>query len=76
MAELAEEIDVDRARVALEAAEARIAELGAAGRQTAGAAPGSPDGDQPDAEWAEAQAELRRAEVRLEAVDVTASATA
>ena len=76
MAELAEEIDVDRARVALEAAEARMAELGGAGRQTAGAATGTPDGDEPDAELAEAQAELRRAEVRLEAVDVTASATA
>ncbi len=73
VAELAEEIDVDRARVALEAAEARVAELGGAGRSTGAAAtPG--EGDEPDAEVVEAEAELRRAQVRLEAVDVSTSA--
>ena len=36
VAELAEEIDVDRARAALEAAEARVAELGGAANRTPG----------------------------------------
>ena len=36
VAELAEEIDVDRARAALEAAEARVAELGGGGQPHAG----------------------------------------
>ena len=78
VAELAEEIDVDRARVALEAAEARVAELGGAGAHPAGAAAGSApgDGDEPDPEVVEAEAELRRAQVRLEAVDATSSASA
>ena len=71
VAELAEEIDTDRARVALEAAEARLAELGAAGRG-AGAAPG--EGEEPDAELVEAEADRLRAQVRLEAVDATSSA--
>ncbi len=79
VAELTEEIDVDRARTALEAAEARLAELGAGGRPTGtGAAGGSAsgDGDEPDPEVVEAEAELRRAQVRLEAVDATAPASA
>ena len=77
VAELAEEIDVDRARVALEAAEARLAELSSAGR-TAGAAAGSApgEGDEADPEVVEAEAELLRAQVRLEAVDAASSVSA
>ena len=67
VAELAEEIDVDRARTALEAAEARVAELGTSTR-----APG--EGEEPDPEVAEAAAALLRAQVRLEAVDASATA--
>jgi F-type H+-transporting ATPase subunit epsilon len=70
VAELADEIDVDRARVALEAAEARLSELASAGRTTSGAgtqAPGEPV--EVDVDVLEAQAELRRAQVRLETVD-------
>jgi F-type H+-transporting ATPase subunit epsilon len=79
VAELAEEIDADRARVALEAAEARVAELGAAGRgggSGAGSGSGSGEAGEPDAELVEAQAELLRAQVRLEALDATSSANA
>ncbi len=72
VAELAEEIDTDRARVALEAAEARLAELGVAGRG-AGAAAG--EGEEPDAELVEAEADRVRAQVRLEAVDATSKAS-
>jgi F-type H+-transporting ATPase subunit epsilon len=61
VAELAEEIDVERARVALEAAEARLAELGGAGRAT--------DGDQIDPEVAEAEGERLRAQTRLAVVE-------
>jgi F-type H+-transporting ATPase subunit epsilon len=67
VAELAEEIDVERARVALEAAEAKVAELGGAGRTLA-------EGEVADPELVEAEADLMRAQVRLEAVDATASA--
>ena len=68
VAELAEEIDADRARVALEAAEARVAELG-------GAATRAPaEGEEADPELVEAEAALRRAQVRLEAVDGVTSA--
>ncbi len=74
VAELAEEIDADRARAALEAAEARVAELtGTAGR-SAGAGPGSED-EEPDADQVEAEAALLRAQVRLEAIDASAGAT-
>jgi len=73
VAELAGEIDTDRARAALEAAEARLAELGAAGRGT-GAATG--EGEEPDAELVEAEAERVRAQVRLDAADATSSASA
>jgi F-type H+-transporting ATPase subunit epsilon len=73
VAELAEEIDTDRARVALEAAESRLTELGAAGR---GAGAGTGEGEEPDAELVEAEAELVRAQVRLEAVNATSSASA
>lgn len=61
VAELAEDIDVDRARRALDAAETRLAELAAAGRS-----PGV-EGAEPDAEVADAEAARRRATVRLDA---------
>ncbi len=76
VAELAEEIDVDRARVALDAAEARVTEVGGAAGRSSGAGSGSGEADEPDAELVEAEAELRRAQVRLEAVDATISSTA
>ena len=60
VAELAEEIDVDRARVALEAAEARLAELGSSGR--------TPEGDEADPEVAEAEGDRLRAQTRLDVV--------
>jgi F-type H+-transporting ATPase subunit epsilon len=65
VAELAEEIDVDRARVALDAAEARVAELGG----TANRAPA--EGEVSDPELVEAEAAVLRAQVRLEAVDAS-----
>jgi len=66
VAELATEIDADRARVALEAAEARVAELGGAGRTLA-------EGEVADPELVEAESAVLRAQVRLEAVDATAA---
>jgi F-type H+-transporting ATPase subunit epsilon len=69
VAELAEEIDVDRARTALESAEARVAELGGLTRTQS-------EGDEIDPEVAEAAAGVLRAQVRLEAVDASTSATA
>ena len=72
VAELAAEIDADRARAALTAAEAQVAELtGSGGRGTATA-----EDAEPDAELADAEAALVRAQVRLEAVDATSAATA
>jgi len=69
VAELATEIDADRARVALEAAEARVTELGG----SANRAPA--EGEVVDPELVEAEAAVLRAQVRLEAVDAsTASA--
>jgi F0F1-type ATP synthase epsilon subunit len=66
VAELAEEIDTERAQTALEAAQVRVSELGGAGAR-------SDEGEQPNVELAEAEAALRRAEVRLEvAADATA----
>ena len=65
VAELAGEIDVDRARVALEAAEARVGELGG----TANRAPA--EGEVVDPEVVEAEAAVRRAQVRLEAVEAS-----
>ena len=62
VAELAGEIDADRARVALEAAEARVAELG-------GTAKAPAEGEEADPELVEAEAAVLRAQVRLEAVD-------
>jgi F-type H+-transporting ATPase subunit epsilon len=70
VAELAEEIDVDRARVALEAAEARLAELGGAPGRTPA------DGEEVDPALVEAEAAVRRAQVRLEAVDASAATAA
>jgi len=70
VAELAEEIDVDRARVALEAAEARVAELGGAVNRTPA------EGEIVDPELVEAEAAVRRAQVRLEAVDASATTSA
>jgi F-type H+-transporting ATPase subunit epsilon len=68
VAELASEIDVDRARAALAAAEARAAELtGSSGRT------GGPGEDEADPELIEAEAARRRAEVRIETVDAGAS---
>ncbi len=70
VAELAEEIDVDRARAAEQVATARIAELaGPSGRSPV-------EGEEPDAELAAAEAALLRARTRLEAVEATTPATA
>ena len=68
VAELAGEIDAERARVALEATEARVAELG-------GATTRSGDDDEADPELVEAEAALRRAQVRLEAVEAVPATT-
>ncbi len=67
VAELAEEIDADRARVALEAAEARVAELGGSGRTPA-------EGEEADPELVDAEAAVLRAQVRLEAVEAATTA--
>ena len=67
VAELAEEIDADRARVALEAAEARVAELAGTGKAPA-------EGEEADPELVEAEAAVVRAQVRLEAVDASTAA--
>jgi len=61
IAERADEIDVDRAQRALEAAEQRLAEAGAKG----GGAPGAEE-EEPDPERADAEAAAQRARVRLE----------
>ncbi|HEX4220322.1 MAG TPA: ATP synthase delta/epsilon chain alpha-helix domain-containing protein [Acidimicrobiales bacterium] len=69
VAELSEEIDVERARTALESAQARVTDL------TAASGRGSPsDGDEADTELVEAQGAVQRAEVRLEASGATAAA--
>ena len=70
VAELAEEIDVDRARAALETAEARLAELGGTPNRTPA------EGEEADPELVEAEAALRRAQVRLEAVDASVTTSA
>ncbi len=67
VAELAEDIDLERARAALERAQAHLAELSGGG--------GRGDEAGPDLELAEAQAAVRRAEVRIEALDTTAGVT-
>jgi F-type H+-transporting ATPase subunit epsilon len=63
VAELAEDIDVPRARAAAEVAEARVAEL-SAGRGGAGG--GTDEEGSSDRDLVEAQDALRRAQVRLE----------
>jgi len=68
VAELAAEIDVDRARRARDEAQARLVEL-ASGSGRGAADPESPDAANP--EVVEAEAALRRAEVRLEAAGST-----
>jgi F-type H+-transporting ATPase subunit epsilon len=75
VAELAEEIDAARSRAALEAAEARVAELGGAGGRSSSSGSGAGEGDEPDADLVEAEAALLRAQVRLEAVDASAGVT-
>ena len=70
VAELAEEIDVDRARAALETAEARLADLGGTANRTPA------EGEEADPELVEAEAALRRAQVRLEAVDASVTTSA
>ncbi|HEX7443565.1 MAG TPA: ATP synthase delta/epsilon chain alpha-helix domain-containing protein [Acidimicrobiales bacterium] len=70
VAELAEEIDVDRARAALDAAEARVTDLGGSANRTPA------EGEEADPELVEAEAALRRAQVRLEAADASSGATA
>ncbi len=69
VAELAEEIDTERARVALVAAEAKVAELGGTGRTPA-------EDEEADPELVEAEAAVLRAQVRLEAVDASAATSA
>jgi F-type H+-transporting ATPase subunit epsilon len=71
VAELSEEIDVERARVAQEAAQTRVADLTAASGRGSSA-----DGDEADTELAEAEAAVKRAEVRLEASGATTTAAA
>ncbi len=61
VAEISTEIDVERARAALEAAEARLAELGGTGRTA--------EGEQADPEVVEAEGERLRAQTRLAAVE-------
>lgn len=70
VAELSEEIDVERARVALEAAQTRVIDLTAASGRGSSA-----EGDEADAELVEAQGAALRAEVRLEASGATAAAS-
>jgi F-type H+-transporting ATPase subunit epsilon len=69
VAELSAEIDVERARVALESAQTRVSDLTAASGRSS-----SPDGDEADAELVEAQGAVQRAEVRLEASGATTAA--
>jgi F-type H+-transporting ATPase subunit epsilon len=70
VAELSEEIDVERARVALEAAQTRVTDLTASSSRGSSA-----EGDEADAELVEAQGAVLRAEVRLEASGATAAAS-
>jgi F-type H+-transporting ATPase subunit epsilon len=70
VAELADEIDLERARAALERAEARLTGLGGA------SAGGTEEGSAPDRELADAQAAVRRAEVRIEATEAATSGVA
>lgn len=67
VAEPAADIDVERARAALEAAEAKVAELTGSGGRSA------PTEEETDPELAEAEAARRRAEVRLAAAEPAAA---
>jgi F-type H+-transporting ATPase subunit epsilon len=69
VAELATEIDADRARVALEGAESRVAELGGTANRTPA------EGEEADPALVEAEAAVLRAQVRLDAVDASTSST-
>jgi F-type H+-transporting ATPase subunit epsilon len=64
IAELAEEIDVERARAAKDAAEARLSELGS-GRSGVATGEASEGSDPRDVELLEATAALARAELRI-----------
>lgn len=75
VAELAGEIDAERARGALERAEARVTELGGAGSRGASSA-GAGEEETPDADLVEAEAAVLRAQVRLEAIDASSASTA
>jgi F-type H+-transporting ATPase subunit epsilon len=66
MAELAEDIDLDRARNSLEAAATRLAELAAEGRTSEHA---KDETTSVDIEVEEAEAARRRAEVRVEVAE-------
>jgi F-type H+-transporting ATPase subunit epsilon len=68
VAERAEDIDVDRAQRALDAASERVAELGGARSGT-----GESAEEQVDQDLADAEAAQRRAEVRLEVAGATDS---
>jgi F-type H+-transporting ATPase subunit epsilon len=63
IAELAEEIDVERARQSLQVAEQRLAELHSTGRGSA------EEGERVDREVAAAEDDKRRAEVRVEVAE-------
>ena len=71
MAERAQDIDVDRARRALDAATQLVSELGGAGAG-AGAGDGAEDTDA-DRALHDAEAAQRRAEIRLEVAGATDS---
>jgi len=78
VAELAGDIDVERARLAAERAEALVAELASSGRSASAGGGGT---DEPGAgggegapELVEAEAALERARVRLETVEVPTTA--
>jgi F-type H+-transporting ATPase subunit epsilon len=70
VAELSDEIDTERARASLEAAQTRVTDLTAASGRGSSA-----EGDEADAELVEAQSAVLRAEVRLEASGATAAAS-
>jgi F-type H+-transporting ATPase subunit epsilon len=73
VAELADDIDTDRARLALDAAEARVVELTAAGGR-GGSGPATGEDDEIDTELVDAESAVFRAKVRLEAAEAPVSA--
>jgi F-type H+-transporting ATPase subunit epsilon len=68
VAELAEDIDIDRARLALDVATQKVADLGGVRSGT-----GDDEAAQGDRDLADAEAARQRAEVRLEVAGVTES---